>query len=107
MSQTRLQELPLRTGRHFLDRLHERFPDADLTEGSLGRELRAADWYPAGGRAFYAVRRLGGEIAVLVVEVREGLLDLITIYPPKRGWDARLQHARPWPFALVALACSA
>jgi hypothetical protein len=107
MSHTRSPELPLRTGRHFLDRLHERFPKARLTEGGLARELRAADWYPAGGRVFYAVRRLGNELAVLVVEVRDGLLDLITIYQPKPGWDARLAHARPWPFALVALTCSA
>lgn len=107
MSPTRSPELPLRIARHFLDRLHERFPQLALTEGSLARELRAADWYPAGGRAFYAVRRLGGEVAVLVVEVQDGLLDLVTIYPPKRGWDSRLANARPWPFALVALACSA
>lgn len=99
-------ELPLRLADHFLDRLHERFPELSLTEGSLARELRAAEWYPAGGRAFYAVRRFGERVAVMVVELREGLMDLITIYQPRTAWDLRLTSTRPWPFALVASVAS-
>lgn len=92
----------LRVNRHFLERLHERFPRVDLTEGQLAQELEGAGWYPAGGRAFYVLQKFGDELAVIVVEVREGLLDLLTVYPPNRNWDLRLRGLRPWPFALVA-----
>lgn len=83
MDHTRSQELPLRTGSHFLDHL-QALPLREPHGGSLARELRAADWYPAGGRALRGPST-GRELAVLGVEVGEGLLDLITIYPPKRG----------------------
>lgn len=97
---------PLRLATHFLDRYRERFPDARLTEGRLSEELALADWYPAGGDAYYAVRRIGRQLAVLVVKVHRDLIDLVTIYEPKPGWERRLQNARPWPATLV-LATSA
>lgn len=97
---------PLRIAQHFLDRLRERFPEARLTEGRLADELAHADWYPAGGDAYYAVRRIGAQLAVLVVKVHQDLVDLVTIYEPKPGWDRRLENARPWPMSLV-LATSA
>lgn len=95
---------PLRIANHFLDRLRERFPEARLTEGRLSEELAQADWYPAGDGAYYAVRRFGAQVAVLVVKMHSDLVDVVTIYEPKPGWDRRLGNARPWPYSLVALA---
>lgn len=92
---------PLRIATHFLDRLRERFPEAHLTEGRLSEELARADWYPAGGDAFYAVRRIGAQLAVLVVKIHQDLVDVVTIYEPKPGWDRRLENAHPWPASLV------
>ena len=92
---------PLRIASHFLDRLRERFPEARLTEGRLSEELAQAEWYPAGGDAFYAVRRIGAHLAVLVVKIHEDLVDVVTIYEPRPGWARRLESARPWPAALV------
>ena len=92
---------PLRIAPHFLDRLRERFPEARLTEGKLSEELAQADWYAAGGSAYYAVRRLGAQLAVLVVKIHEDLVDVVTIYEPKPGWERRLGHVHPWPAALV------
>lgn len=92
---------PLRIATHFLDRLRERFPEANLTEGRLSEELARADWYPAGGDAFYAVRRIGAQLAVLVVKIHQDLVDVVTIYEPRPGWDRRLENAHPWPASLV------
>lgn len=92
---------PLRIATHFLDRLHERFPEARLTEGRLSDELARADWYPAGGDAFYAVRRIGAKLAVLVVRIERDLVDVVTIYEPRPGWERRLDGAHPWPATLA------
>ena len=92
---------PLRIATHFLDRLRERFPEAGLTEGRLSEELARADWYPAGGDAYYAVRRLGSQLAVLVVKIHQDLVDVVTIYEPRPGWDRRIAQIHPWPASLV------
>lgn len=92
---------PLRIATHFLDRLRERFPEARLTEGKLADELAHADWYPAGGDAYYAVRRIGAQLAVLVVKIHADLVDVVTIYEPRPGWDRRLAGVHPWPASLV------
>lgn len=97
---------PLRIANHFLKRLRERFPEARLTEGRLSEELAQADWYPAADGAYYAVRRLGQHLAVLVVRIRLDLVDVVTIYEPKPGWETRFANVRPWP-ANVVVASSA
>lgn len=96
------QPFALRLAPHFLHRVKERFSDVTWTEGSILRELEAADWYPAGGRAFYAVRRSPHRVVVFVVDIRDGLLDLMTVYMPRPEWARRLEDARPWPFSVVA-----
>ena len=108
MRQNASPTCPLRVARHFVERLHERFPDVTLTEGQLQEELVRAEWYPAGGaeRSYYAVCRFRGRLVTLVVALRQGLADLITVYEPKPGWDRRLQNARPWPFAVVLATAS-
>lgn len=96
----------LRLTSHFLQRFRERLPNARVTEGDLSRGLADAGWYAGGGRSYYALQRIAGHLVVLVVEVREGLIELITIYEPKPDWDRRLGAAKPWPMTLV-LAASA
>ena len=95
---------PLRVARHFVERLHERFPDITLTEGQLQQELARAEWYPSAGpdRSYYAVCRLRGRLVTLVVALQQGLADLITVYEPKSGWDRRISNLAPWPFSVVA-----
>jgi hypothetical protein len=94
----------IRPTAHFIHRLHERFPGVKTTEGELARTLAEAEWYAGGGRCFYAIRQLGGRLVVFVAAVREGLVELVTLYEPKAGWDRRLSQERPWPFALIVAA---
>lgn len=93
---------PVRIARHFLDRLHERFPGVALTEGALQAELAAAKWYPAEGQGtYYALGQLAGRAVAMVVALNDGLANLVTVYEPRPGWERRLEGARPWTLGLV------
>lgn len=103
MRQNATPACPLRVARHFVERLHERFPDITITEGQLQQELARAEWYATGGGAhsYYALCRISGRVLTLVVALQQGLVNLITIYEPGGGWDKRLPNARPWPLNVV------
>lgn len=106
MSPRTLDTCPLRVAHHFIDRLHERFPDITLTEGRLQQELARAEWYPSEreDHSYYALCRIGGRLMTLVVALRQGLADLITVYEPGPGWHRRVSQVRPWPLSVVLAA---
>lgn len=95
---------PLRATRHFRNRLSERFPGTCIA-GVLAM-LREGKAIPARGSPtiYFVLGFIGREECVVVTDVTDRRLELLTVFAPSQRWKRALERGVAVPLEVIVAA---